>query len=584
MKGLLCFPVLSFGLFLLVTSFKLHAEKLSDAGARDVTVALFSTHTVHAATLTPLGSNAWTASCTSCLKKPLTASRVFKGPGDIFAGGRISVRDDDSGQAQTAAGLWHLHAGAPLTGLDIVLRLPSERYVAAVLNAEAAAGEPAQSLRALAIVARTYAMNGAHYTAAPGHLTADVCDSTQCQAIRLGATTDAVEQAVRTTAGETLWSGSKRAEVFFGENCGGLTEDAGVVWPKLRGVTYLHSHADPYCLRKSATAWHAEISLVDFATLVQREHWRIPSQIIAARIDTRSASHRAVRLVFTDRAGSSWFLSASSMRFGVGRSLGWNLIRSDAYDLGLRNGRLVFDGHGYGHGVGLCQAGASEMASDGNKATTILTFYFPGTVVRISPGDEGWHETRLDSPTGRLTLRSIMALTSAQRSDVLHAWQDAQRRFPSRRQLNPEVTFAPSTELFRQLTTQPGWTLASTQQNTIVLQPEAILKAHQNTTYETLLHEMLHALVEDEATAGAPLWLREGLVETLAGETAHSTLPVVSRVTTTQINDALQHPDSWEASRRGHLLAAALVRTMIGRYGASAVRGWLSSGPPAGDP
>ena len=70
--------------------------------------------------------------------------------------------------------------------LHVVVTLPSERYVAAVLNAEAAPNEPAQSLQALAIVARTYALNGSHFTPQSGELPADLCDSTQCQAMRLG--------------------------------------------------------------------------------------------------------------------------------------------------------------------------------------------------------------------------------------------------------------------------------------------------------------------------------------------------------------------------------------------------------------
>ena len=78
-------------------------------------------------------------------------------------------------------------------------------------------------------------------------------------------------------------------------------------------------------------------------------------------------------------------VSASALRFGIGRTLGWNLVRSDAYDLGVRNGALVFDGRGHGHGVGLCQEGGAEMAAEGKAVHEILAFYFPGTTVRIAP-------------------------------------------------------------------------------------------------------------------------------------------------------------------------------------------------------
>jgi stage II sporulation protein D len=134
-----------------------------------------------------------------------------------------------------------------------VLTLPSERYVAAVLNAEAAPSEPAESLHALAILARTYALNGSHFTAAPGHLAAELCDSTECQAMRLEPASAAIDDAAQRDRGRdvVVWEPTARRS-FFSQNCGGMTEDAAAVWPKLRGVPYLRSHADPYCIRRDS--------------------------------------------------------------------------------------------------------------------------------------------------------------------------------------------------------------------------------------------------------------------------------------------------------------------------------------------
>ncbi len=556
-----------FGSILLAAAQTASAGQTSDGGGRDVAVALFSIRDLHALTVTPLGPNAWIAACAGCVHKKLAESIHLMGSAELFAGGMLRVTEEATGESRTAAGLWHLRASRQ--GVDVVLTLPSERYVAAVLNAEAAANEPPQSLRALAVLARTYALNGRHFTAQSGHLPAELCDSTQCQAMRLAPVPVAIEQAVQATAGETLWFGATRAEVFFSQSCGGLTEDAGAVWPKLRGLPYLRSHPDAFCLRRDAAAWHAEIPLADLAAIAKAEGWRIPAKIVTARIAERSASHRALRIVFSDSAGAQSFVAASALRFGVGRALGWNRVRSDAYDIGVRNGVLVFDGHGHGHGVGLCQTGAAEMAAEGKDARTILAFYFPGTAVRILTGDDGWQETRI----GSITLRSNRALSSAQTLAVQQAWSEAQSRFPPRKPLAPEIVFAPTTELFRQMMTQPGWALASTRGTTIVLQPEPLLHGIS----ATLLHELLHVLVEAEAGERAPLWLREGLVEVLAGEPA-APAPAMSIA---EIESALVHADSRAASQGAHRAAAARVRAAIARYGASTVRGWLSSGPPA---
>jgi len=49
------------------------------------------------------------------------------------------------------------------------------------------------------------------------------------------------------------------------------------------------------------------------------------------------------------------------------------------------NGKnIVFNGHGYGHGVGMCQWGAKGMAEEGFGYKDILNFYYPkANIARI---------------------------------------------------------------------------------------------------------------------------------------------------------------------------------------------------------
>ncbi len=546
---------------------------VSDSGVRDVSVALFSTHAVHSATITPIGNHAWLARCAQCVHEPLTTPIHLSTSGERLAGGTLRVSDDASNEALIATGLWHFRVNQPSHEIDMVLTLPVERYVASVLNAEAFPNEPNESLKALAILARTYALNGTHYTAKTGHLPADLCDSTQCEAMRFGPISSAIKAATQATAGETLQFGSRYAEVFFSQSCGGLTEDASAVWPRLRGVPYLQSHPDPYCLRRDPASWHAELSLSDLHQIAQAEGWHLPQNITTAHVTQRSVSHRALRISFSDAAGPTSILSASSLRFGIDRALGWNRVRSDAYDLGVRNGLLIFDGHGHGHGVGLCQQGATQLASEGKTNRDILAFYFPGTKVRISPTDHGW----LESHAGPLTLRTTQPVPADRQASIAQIWDEARKRFPPHQTLSPQITFTPSVELFRQLTAEPGWVLATTRGQAIVLQSNSVLRSHALNTNDILLHEMLHVLIESEATQQAPLWLREGLVEVLTGEPTHANTMPAQDIETT-----LQHPDSLPASQRAHRAAAERVHALINRYGISAVRSWLASGVPTG--
>ena len=45
------------------------------------------------------------------------------------------------------------------------------------------------------------------------------------------------------------------------------------------------------------------------------------------------------------------------------------------------DGSVVFRGHGYGHGVGLCQEGTLRSAKSGNSFREILEHYYPGAEV-----------------------------------------------------------------------------------------------------------------------------------------------------------------------------------------------------------
>ncbi len=61
-------------------------------------------------------------------------------------------------------------------------------------------------------------------------------------------------------------------------------------------------------------------------------------------------------------------------------------LRSAFFTISSADGQVVIQGKGYGHGVGLCQIGAMEMAVRGMDYTAIINFYFKG--VKIIPIEE----------------------------------------------------------------------------------------------------------------------------------------------------------------------------------------------------
>jgi stage II sporulation protein D len=557
----------------------------------DITVRIFYAHILHAATFTPLSATLRT--CADCQKKPMLSplevtaingllhvSNVPKAipQHTLYVYGTLRVNSNDASDTSDtlhaeASGRWRITANG--NELRIQLTLPSEHYIMAALAAESAPDEPLESLKALAIVIRTYALENLSRHVTEGF---DLCDSTHCQALRLGAVRDSIVQAVQSTAGETLFFGAHRAQVYFTQNCGGQTESALAAWG--HGEPYLQSHPDPYCARHAEAEWHASIGTTDLINVLRQNGWHPPVAITGARVVTRTTSGRAALLEFSGN-GAPLRITASNLRFALDRSFGWQQVRSDWYDVSLHDGRLIFNGRGFGHGVGLCQAGAWQMAATSSDAAAILQFYFPGTSIRILPDAAVWHTQSLDGWS--------LQLADTQHQDAViqagkNAWSRARTLFPMQHVVQPQVTLSPDTEMFRQATSSAGWMLGVTVGNHIWLQPYAVCNRNGGIE-KLLLHEMLHARIEQEASARAPLWLREGLVEVLAdpAQKANSVTVVLpeNADAAANIEAALANPTEEMQARRAHADAAALVRACIGRYGFPAVRGWLISGVPA---
>jgi predicted glycosyl hydrolase (DUF1957 family) len=117
---------------------------------------------------------------------------------------------------------------------------------------------------------------------------------------------------------------------------------------------------------------------------------------------------------------------------------------------------------------------------------------------------------------------------------------------------------------------------AFTEGDQIALQPLRILSARKLLA-GTLRHEFLHALVEEQATAHTPLWLREGLVEVWSGDALRQQKPLL---TSDQVNDKLAHTTSEAESEAAHRAAGWYARQLLDHYGRAQVLDWLRSGVP----
>jgi stage II sporulation protein D len=444
--------------------------------------------------------------------------------------------------------------------LALTITVPLEEYVAGVLAGESVGFRSAQSLAAMAVAGRTYAVRYQGRHKSDGY---DFCDTTHCQDLRIGAVSERLQQAAESTEGELLWFEGAPAATFYGRDCGGVTEAGVRVWPDLK-APYLQSHDDPHC--RAQSGWSSAIRKQDLRSALAASG--IAARLDSLRVAGRTPSGRALRLDAGGRA-----ISASSLRFAVGRALGWNQVRSDLYELTDSGDRFLFEGRGSGHGVGLCQAGAARMGEDGRSYRQILEFYYPGTKLGVSAQGFTWQSLggeRIEVLTTRPgDDRSLVAL--ADRLALM-----AEQRTGLRWEASPRLRVYPTVAAFRDATGEPGWVAASTRGRVIRLQPVAALRS-RGVLESTLQHELLHALVESKARAGLPLWFREGVVQFLTTSQRSKVKGQKSKVIPPEDAAFLR---GREEAQRAYAAALDCVAELVGRHGEAAVLSWIERGLP----
>jgi len=256
-----------------------------------------------------------------------------------------------------------------------VITMPTETYVARVLAGEAARDSRPPALEALAITIRTFALANRGRHRADGF---DLCDQTHCQVVR--AATAVTEHAAEATTGRVLLRDGAPASVYYTASCGGRTEIPSHVWPGAEDPPFLPSREDEAC--QGEPAWSAEIQDTDLLRALRASGFR-GDGLREVRIASRNASGRVARLRLDGLRPEQ--ISGQDFRVAVGRTLGWQHIKSTTFELS-RHGRLYrFSGRGSGHGVGMCVIGSARLAERGVSAEAILALYFPGLEIS-TPG------------------------------------------------------------------------------------------------------------------------------------------------------------------------------------------------------
>jgi stage II sporulation protein D len=269
----------------------------------------------------------------------------------------------------------HLLTSAHSDSCDLVNEIPMEAYLRSLLAKEMNGTWPLEALKAQAVAARTYAYNRvlSHSnivdTSKLYHLESSEKDQVS------GSFFDVTEKTLRAskeTEGEVLVGPSgKIAPAFFHSKCGGKTLRPDQVWG---GVEEGYRSVNcTFCQKTGMKDWQTKIRNTKLTQMIDQALKRYYADQVSPgeiKVMPDTLENSELRLYVGDRLH---IIKKSYLRNTVGREV----LPSNNFIMTSKNGVVEVSGQGYGHGVGLCQLGALELAKRGYDYKQILSFYFP---------------------------------------------------------------------------------------------------------------------------------------------------------------------------------------------------------------
>ncbi|HEY9706707.1 MAG TPA: SpoIID/LytB domain-containing protein [Oculatellaceae cyanobacterium] len=253
--------------------------------------------------------------------------------------------------------------GGGLTAVNVV---DLEQYLYSVLGAEMSANWPQEALKAQAVAARSYAL---HKRATSGNSVYDVGDTTKWQVYKgLETEGQGTLLAVDATAGQVMTYSGQIILAVFHASSGGHTENVEDIWtgnyPYLRGV------AD-YDMGSPGYEWTKNFSRTELSNRISGV-----GNVISMTPERTTNNGRVITMIVKgDRASRR--ISGNALRSALG-------VRSTLFVVNPTDKGFQLQGRGYGHGIGLSQWGARNLAQKGINYQQIVTHYYQNaTLARI---------------------------------------------------------------------------------------------------------------------------------------------------------------------------------------------------------
>ncbi len=281
----------------------------------------------------------------------------------------------------------------------LIEKVNLEKYLEGVVPHEIGSRSPAAALQAQSVLARTWAIANSHRYAIDGY---HLCSNTQCQVYRdPRKATKSVKEAIQKTNKKILTWKNQPIQAFYHASNGGIMASADEAWA-INRLPYLKEKVDgnkilrnkfqiPIKSNKELRVF-LKTSIGAFGSNHSRFRWertltakqlkelfefkeKINEDTLKLKVLKRGKSGRVLSLEILDSSSRN----RKILRLDAIRRL-LPQLPSTLFVIQEENqGTWKLSGGGFGHGVGLSQAGAIDLASQGWGINSILQHYYPGT-------------------------------------------------------------------------------------------------------------------------------------------------------------------------------------------------------------
>lgn len=282
---------------------------------------------------------------------------------------------------------------ATAEGIAVINELPLEKYLCKVVPSEMPASYELEALKAQAVCARSYAYRQMQDYSYPEY-EAHVDDSTKYQVYNNSESQDSSTKAVQETVGEEVWYKGNVATTYYYSTSCGRTTDLGAWGTEVNeGNAYLQSikikgKDGDYEKDLPWYRWEANVSVKTLSDLIGLNTGVDVGMIQTIEITKRGAGDIVLQIVVTGDKGSVTVNTENKIRTALG-GRGYTLTRNDGtsvdstsllpsafFTIKKTEEQFIIEGGGFGHGIGMSQNGANEMAKAGKTYKEILqTFY-----------------------------------------------------------------------------------------------------------------------------------------------------------------------------------------------------------------